>query len=146
MNENGIPQWDDIYPSRETFKCDIEQESLFVAFTPGQKIAGCIVLNCFQDEEYKQINWEFTGGKIAVIHRLMVLPEYEGAGVAKDLLAFAEACAGRKGFEAVRLDMFKQNRRAVAFYKKHGYITRGTVQFRKGEFFCAEKILPGAHG
>ena len=141
MNQNGIAQWDEIYPDEATFKRDIEGCSLFAAVLTGSQIAGCVVLNTFQDKEYAQIDWQYTGDKIAVIHRLMVLPKFEGKGVAGKLLTYAQETAKILGFKAIRLDMFTQNPRAVAFYKKNGYTLRGTVEFRKGRFFCAEKQL-----
>jgi ribosomal protein S18 acetylase RimI-like enzyme len=141
LNKNGIHQWDNIYPNTDDFKHDISEGALFVAITPDSGIAGCIVLNTYQDKEYNQINWRFTCGKIAVIHRLMVLPEYEGKGIANELLNYTEKYAGQLDFKSIRLDMFSENPRAIAFYKKQGYIKCGVVQFRKGLFVCAEKQL-----
>lgn len=141
LDESGIPQWDELYPNREVFEGDINAGSLYVAVLPDGRIGGCIVLNFHQDEEYKTIDWQFTEGKIGVIHRLMVHPALEGNGIARSLLSYAETLAKEQGFAALRLDMFALNPRAGALYEKNGYITRGTVRFRKGEFFCAEKLL-----
>lgn len=138
---NGILQWDEIYPSAPVFARDIEEGSLYVTVEPDGEISGCVVLNSYQDNEYKQIQWKFKCGKIAVIHRLMVLPKRESVGVGSSLLLFAENTAARQGIQAIRLDMFKDNPRAVSFYRKHGYFLRGMVQFRKGSFICAEKKL-----
>lgn len=143
MDESGIPQWDEIYPNDEVFGEDIAGGTLYVADTE-EGIAGCIVLNGEQPAEYRGVCWRYPG-KAAVVHRLMVLPEAEGTGVAGRLLAFAESAAAREGFDCVRLDMFTENPRAVAFYDKHGFRRCGTVRFRKGLFYCAEKP-PAAGG
>lgn len=140
MEQSGISQWDACYPNREVFERDIAQGALFVAQADG-KVIGCIVRNTYQDEEYAEIPWQYTEGKIAVIHRLMVLPAWQGAGVSRALLTFAEESAAREGYAAVRLDYFTRNPRAIGFYRKCGYQQRGTVRFRKGEFLCAEKRL-----
>nr|WP_319487285.1 GNAT family N-acetyltransferase [uncultured Caproiciproducens sp.] len=141
MVQHDLLQWDELYPNTEVFAQDIKDRGLYVCVTPENCIIGCVVLNRFQDKEYEEVDWEFTGGIIGVIHRLMVLPEYEGTGIAHNLLVYAETCAGAQGMDAIRLDAFPQNQRAIAFYKKHGYRIRGSVNFRKGLFVCCEKSL-----
>lgn len=137
----GIEQWDEIYPNTALFEQDIIDGTLFLAVDLNGKILGCIVLNTHQDKEYNQIEWKYDCYKIAVIHRLMVLPEFESKGIGSSLLQFAESYAVSRGAQAIRLDMYKYNQRAISFYLKHSYILRGTVSFRKGLFICAEKDL-----
>lgn len=140
MIQHDILQWDELYPTAEVFAQDIKDESLSVCVTSENSVIGCVVLNRFQDKEYEEVDWGFMG-EISVIHRLMVLPEYEGAGIAYKLMSYAEKLAAEQGMDAVRLDTFAQNQRAIAFYKKHGYHICGSVNFRKGLFMCYEKSL-----
>ena len=142
MKNKCIDQWDEVYPSKETFQDDINNNSFYIAMIEGsEEIIGCIVLNEYQEPEYKDIEWSFNQGKIAVIHRLMVHPKYEGKGIARDLVEFIEKLARENGYTALRLDVFSQNLRAINFYKKQGYKVSGKVNFRKGEFLCCEKVI-----
>ena len=142
MTNKLINQWDEIYPNKEIFLHDIQNNSLYIAVTDdGEEIMGCIVLNEYQDPEYNEVKWNYTEGKIAVIHRLMIHPKHEGKGIAQDLVKFIEELAIIKQYAAIRLDVFINNSRAVNFYNKLGYQIAGKVNFRKGEFFCCEKAI-----
>ena len=56
---------------------------------------------------------------------ICVLPSYKGTGVAGKLIeSFQLACAA-EGYERLTLSVLKQNSRAVAFYKKHGWHQSG---------------------
>lgn len=139
---NLIDQWDDIYPNKEIFLNDIRNDSLYIAVTGNpEEIVACIVLNEDQDPEYKEVNWNYNSEKIAVIHRLMVHPRHEGKGIAQDLVRYIENLAQENQYGSIRLDVFTENLRAVCFYKKLGYEVAGRVIFRKGEFFCCEKLI-----
>ena len=102
---------------------------------------ACIVSNEHQDPEYKEVKWNYDSEKIAVIHRLMVHPKHEGKGIAQDLVRYIEKLAKEAQYGSIRLDVFANNLRAVRFYKKRGYEVAGKVIFRKGEFFCCEKLI-----
>ena len=142
MKSKCIDQWDEVYPNKEIFQNDITNNSLYIALIENSKeIIGCIVLNEYQDPEYKDIEWSFNQGKIAVIHRLMVHPKFEGKGIAGNLIKFIEELAKENGYTALRLDVFTQNLRSINFYKRHGYKISGSVNFRKGEFLCCEKMI-----
>lgn len=142
MLNNSLDQWDEVYPNREIFLNDIKNDSLFIAnYDNSKEIIGCVVLNEYQDPEYGDIEWKHDGENIAVIHRLMVHPKYEGRGIAKSLVGFAEELAQKGQYDSVRLDVFQKNQRAVNFYHKLGYTVSGKVTFRKGKFWCCEKPL-----
>ena len=142
MMKNLIDQWDEVYPSRAVFLDDIGSESLYIVLdNDSDEVIACIVLNEYQDPEYKEISWRYQGEKIAVIHRLMVHPQYEGKGIAKRLIRYVEELAKNRQYEAIRLDVFIKNPRAVSFYNKLGYKVTGKVIFEKGEFFCCEKLI-----
>lgn len=142
MMENSIDQWDEIYPNQKIFLDDIKNNSLYLALSDNvADITGCIVFNEYQDPEYQEIPWQYTGDKIGVVHRLMVHPKYEGKGIAQSLVKHIEDLARNRNYQAIRLDTFTRNPRAVNFYHKLGYEVRGKVTFRKGEFFCCEKLM-----
>lgn len=138
MEANNIPQWDSIYPDRMTFENDIIENTLFGIFVENV-LAGVMVLNCFQDKEYQDIKWKLNDNRPLVVHRLCISPKFQGRGLSKYLMHFAEEYARKNDFISIRLDAFKLNPVSVGLYRKLGYNERGSVNFRKGEFFVFEK-------
>lgn len=140
MDDNGIPQWDDIYPDQKTFENDVTENTLYGYFTQG-KLAAIIVLNTYQDKEYADINWKLNDKLPLVVHRLCVAPKYQGYGYSKELMLFAEDFAKRNNYKSIRLDAFVQNPVSLNLYKKLGYENRGKVNFRMGQFYVFEREL-----
>jgi GNAT superfamily N-acetyltransferase len=139
MQSQGIDQWDDVYPDLGTIQRDVDDGAAFIAIIAGA-IAGMATLNAHQEPEYTDVPWRFLG-RPAVIHRLMVTPAAEGKGVARALIQFLETRGEGIGYDCIRLDVFAQNPRAVRFYELSLYHRAGQVRFRKGNFYCYEKIL-----
>jgi len=140
MNNQNIFQWDDLYPTYEILKNDINNQTLFV-IENNNKIVGITVLNEEQEPEYKTISWKYKDEKILVVHRLCIHPKYQGQGIAKNLINFTEQYAKDNNYNFIRLDAFKQNKKAVLLYEKSNYIKSGIVNFRKGAFYCFEKKI-----
>ena len=55
------------------------------------------------------------------IWRIYLAPEARGRGVGRKLLAFGEDVASLEGYREIIIWVFRENRRAVSFYQKHGY-------------------------
>ena len=138
MNTQNIYQWDDIYPSYALLKEDIHNKTLFVFKNKGH-IVGITVLNEQQEPEYQNISWKYQEGKVLVVHRLCIHPNFQGQGIAKQLMTFTEQYAKSNNYNSIRLDAFKQNENAVLLYKNRKYHQAGIVNFRKGAFYCFEK-------
>jgi ribosomal protein S18 acetylase RimI-like enzyme len=139
MERNGIHQWDEIYPDRTVMLNDVAAGQLYSTMS-GNTITGVITLNEDQPSEYGSISWNDEGRPL-VVHRLCIDPEFQGQGLAKRLMEFAEDYARENNFTSIRLDAFPDNSRAVALYDSLNYQLLGTVRFRKGEFYCYEKVL-----
>jgi GNAT superfamily N-acetyltransferase len=138
MKNNGIDQWDHLYPDLATFERDIEAGTLHVAEAAG-KILGCVTLSESQDPTYAGVEWELIESRIVVVHRLMIDPVAQGKGLARQLMSYVETLAATQGIQALRLDAFTRNPTALALYDKLGYRRAGIVQLRKGPFWCFEK-------
>jgi ribosomal protein S18 acetylase RimI-like enzyme len=98
----------------------------------------------FKDALYDIIDWQTPDGNNLYIHRLAVHPEFQGRGIARQLMDYAEAYAQKEKCTAVRLDTFSKNPRNHRFYKARGYQQLGDVYFPKqseAPFHCFEKIL-----
>lgn len=140
MENNGIKQWDMIYPTQEDFINDIKAEQLYVGLS-YEKLVVIYVLNQEYDEEYKKGQWKDEKKTFYVIHRLCVNPLFQNEGIAKITMEHIEKEANKKGGKAVRLDVFTENPYALKLYSNCGYSKVGTVEWRKGKFFLMEKYL-----
>ena len=140
MRADGIDQWDQVYPSERVLSNDIAAGSMYVASTDLKRVAGVIALNSFQDPEYAGVPWKF-GGRIGVVHRLMIDPELQGAGIARSMMLLVEEQARQIGYESLRLDAFTLNPRALRLYQGLGYRDAGPMTLRKGVFRGFEKTL-----
>ena len=143
MQENGIYQWNEHYPSAGAFIKDIEREELFV-IEENKTIQGTIVISTLMDEEYKPIQWLTANGNSTYIHRLSVHPDLQGKGLAQEMMDFAENYSRKNNFESVRLDTFSLNKRNQRFYEQRGYQKLGDIYFPKQSqhpFHCYELVL-----
>jgi ribosomal protein S18 acetylase RimI-like enzyme len=143
MDEQGIPQWDDIYPSRAILNADIENKQMYL-IEVGGRVAGLTVINEDQSPEYAGVAWKYEG-RALVVHRLTIHPDFQRRKLASYLMDFAEETAAAQNYDCIRLDAFARNPAAFAMYEKRGYRRAGIVRFRKGDFFCYEKkIIAGS--
>ena len=140
MDEQGIPQWDEVYPNREVLGCDISRGELTVCRVDG-KIVCVFVLSERYDEEYVQGSWRFPGSRFYVLHRLCVHPAFQNRRIAARSMDYIEETLKGEGVESVRLDAFSLNPYALRLYESRGYEKAGEVNFRKGLFFLYEKKL-----
>ena len=142
MRAEGIYQWDEIYPNRQVVEDDARAGSLFVIQHDGICI-GSVALNDVQSEEYRLVPWRCVGGRVLVIHRLCVHPDWQRRGVGRRLMDFTENFAAEHAFACIRLDAYTGNPRALSLYERRGYACVGQVFFprRKLPFNCYEKIM-----
>ncbi|NRA10590.1 MAG: GNAT family N-acetyltransferase [Crocinitomicaceae bacterium] len=144
MRDNGIDQWDENYPDRDSLLNDLNTETLF-AYRENSVILGIVVLNESQDEEYAEIKWSTSDAdRNIVVHRLAVQPDQQGKGIARKIMDFAEVHAKDQGYDAIRLDTFSQNPRNQKFYTNRGYNDLGPVylKYKKDHpYYCYEMLL-----
>ena len=141
MHSAGIEQWGDYYPTRDIFLGDIADCSLYAARVDGN-IAGIVVLNEIQSREYESIDWVDKQGKVLAVHRLCVSPAFQGKGIGRKLMQFAENYARENNYSSIRLDAFAKNPVSVGLYESLGYQRRGLVTYRPWSIsYCYEKVL-----
>ena len=150
MNAEGISQWNETYPNVEVFQNDIERGELYVfileAVPDGrQEMVACIVISTEMDEKYKSVNWLSQTSDHYYIHRLAVHPDYQGNGIARKLIDFAEDLAVQNNKVSIRLDTFSKNLRNQKFYEVRDYKRLGSIYFpdqSEFPFYCYELLLP----
>ncbi|NRF90172.1 GNAT family N-acetyltransferase [Paenibacillus frigoriresistens] len=142
LKRKGIHQWDRFYPNGIVIGRDLRNKNLF-GISMDAQIVAVVVLDTKQSAKYSALQWSDTQGKSACIHRLAVHPEYQGRGLGKQLLQFAENLAGQQGNSSIRLDVYTGNRGALSMYSRAGYHQVGEIKFpfREVPYMCFEKIL-----
>ena len=140
MNNNGIHQWDSLYPNEEILYKDILNNQMFL-IEIDNKIASIFVLNQKCDKEYNDGDWEYKNASFFVIHRLCVNPDFQGKGVGRMTMELIENYLREKKIESIRLDTFSQNPIALKLYEGLGYKRVGEVNWRKGLFYLLEKKI-----
>jgi ribosomal protein S18 acetylase RimI-like enzyme len=142
MRSQGIYQWDEFYPASDDIENDIECGECYVIKISGQ-YAAYVALNEDQLPEYGQINWLTDAGKVLVIHRLSVHPEFQGKGIAKEILKFIEGFASENNYSSIRLDAYSGNEKALKLYENSNYKKAGQFDYpmRDLPFYCYEKNI-----
>lgn len=140
MIQNGIDQWDSIYPTKADFIEDISKGTLYVAEN-DTAIIGVYVISEESDDAYRKCCWRSKGETACILHRLCVDPRYQKHGIGKQILLHIESQAKEMCYDSIRLDVFTQNPHAINSYRKQHYEERGFADWRKGRFLLMEKTL-----
>ncbi len=140
MNALGIPQWDEVYPSRDVLSDDLKRGESYVGLLDGT-IACSFALSPRCDPEYAFGEWQYPDLVFSAVHRLCVHPCFQNRRVASQAMRFIENLLRSHGIWAVRLDAFSLNPYALRLYERLGYNKVGEVNFRKGLFYLLEKRL-----
>ena len=140
MDQQGIHQWDEIYPDLPTITEDVSKNQMYIGFI-DEKIAVCFVLSEECEEEYKNGKWKWPDSKFCVIHRLCVSPDFQNKGIATKTLKYIENLCKTEGYDSIRLDCFTQNPYSRKLYDKAGYSIVGYADWRKGRFELREKKI-----
>ncbi|MBQ4449180.1 MAG: GNAT family N-acetyltransferase [Prevotella sp.] len=139
MNANGIMQWDEIYPTPDDIRKDIDTQEMYVGLKDS-RICVAYTLNKESDAQYQNASWD-GGINYIVVHRLCVAPKFQHQHIARDTMQHIHSECREYGIKAVRLDAFTENPYALALYKNLGYQKRGEAVWRKGKFNLYELIL-----
>lgn len=95
--------------------------------------------------KYGNINWQNQDLRAFYIHRLAVLPAYQGKGIGTCCLQEIEKIAINCNYSAIRLDAVKINQKLLNFYQKSGYRQVGEFIFKPDDkyddAFVFEKLL-----
>ena len=125
-----ILQWKkNIYPNDDDWNSYIVKGEMYLILKDVDVIGAVAVTNA-QSKEYGKIQWKVKvdDQDVAVVHLLMVLPEYQGDGAATAALDEIIKLAADKKKKAVRLDAIGTNVPAQKLYEKYGFINCGTAQ------------------
>jgi diamine N-acetyltransferase len=134
---------------RDTFAADNTKDDMdlhctetFGAAIQGEEIADSSFVTLVAEHEgaligYGQLQWRaapeaVVAEKPAEIARLYVDRGWHGRGVAQQLMAALLSAAAAGGADRVWLGVWEHNPRAIAFYRKHGFVEVGSHVFQLG--------------
>lgn len=132
-----------VYPTRKDAQKAVRAGALYV-YETSNGIAGSIILNQLQPEEYERVAWgtSYKEQEIMVVHLLLVRPGMAGKGIASSLIRYAEGLAQKRSCKAVRLDTGGQNLPALSLYKKMGFrVAAASAMKVGGEIEHAEHLF-----
>lgn len=142
MTSRGFSHWSDRYPSEAIYRRDIMRDSQYV-YIIDDKVRGIVSYDIQHHEYFDTIDWNVENKSAYFVHRLAVDPEFQGQGIANELMEFSENNARNDGIDSIRLGAFKGYSKVLDFYKKRGYEVMGEILFDVSDttFYGMEKTL-----
>ena len=75
------------------------------------------------------------------IRQFYVLAPWQGKGVAAALMKWVTETARAAGAPALFLSVWERGDRAIAFYRRHGFVTAGEAPFLVGTRACIDPVM-----
>ncbi len=125
-----ILQWKkNIYPNDNDWNNYIVNDEMYLILE-DMNVIGAVAVTNAQSKEYRKIHWKIKADdqEVAVVHLLMILPEYQGDGAATAALDEIIKQAVDKQKRVVRLDAIGTNVPAQKLYEKYGFVNCGIAQ------------------
>ena len=131
--------WDEHYPSDNEITYDLSRNALFVMKEDGKVIAA---ISLELDESVDELScWSKENEPSAELARLGVDPDYQGQGIAKQMLSFGMEELKRRGNKGVHFLVNKYNVKAIKAYSVFGFNVVGECHMYDQDFLCYEKLL-----
>jgi GNAT superfamily N-acetyltransferase len=142
MNQKGLKHWNNTCPGSARIQKDLTGGLIYLAKEKGV-CKGMITLSDQEPEDYKQIGFKPGAEKPLYLQHLAVHPRWQGKGIARLLIEFAQQAAKERGFDAVRLDVFKTSETARQFCMKQSFMEVAPFHtaYQQIPYLCYEKKL-----
>jgi ribosomal protein S18 acetylase RimI-like enzyme len=141
--EKGFDHWSDWY-TKERVAEKFEDWDVYLAYR-NNELVGTMSVSEKKVGYYLQESiemFEKPEARALYISMLAVKPEFQGQGVASDLLKLAEEIAKNKEIEYVLFDCREEYTELVDFYLKRGYGKMGSFSEEENEnYLMMEKFL-----
>jgi ribosomal protein S18 acetylase RimI-like enzyme len=142
MNVKGLKHWNSAFPGAETVQQDLDNGSIYLMKEKGV-CKGMVTLNTDEPEDYYQLNFQSGKQKPLYLQNLAVHPRWQGLGIAKLLIEYAQKLAREKGFDCIRMDVFKPSDGARQLFEKQDFqeVSSFHSAYQQIPFVCYEKQL-----
>jgi GNAT superfamily N-acetyltransferase len=116
LKEKGVQLWNPDTLEKQNLFNKLQSNEIITGYIDNKVVAAMTLT--FYDPEF----WpEIKQGDSSFIHKLSVLPEYQGFGIAKQMVDFADSIAHSKGVKFSRLDCASDRPKLCNFYEELGY-------------------------
>lgn len=143
LKNEGIDQWQNGYPNRDTIENDISNSNFYV-LSEDKDILGVVALSFDGEETYRKIYegaW-LTDGNYAVIHRMAVDLDKKRRGLASEMIKGIEGTCMEKDVYSIKVDTHRKNQGMQNMLKKNGFKYCGIIYLKDGnERLAFEKLL-----
>jgi RimJ/RimL family protein N-acetyltransferase len=143
LKQQGINQWQNNYPNKETIIKDIKDNFSYVLLK-DMNIVGTVALSFEGEKTYESIfegQW-ITNDKYAVIHRLAVENAHKGSGISSQIIKEIEQHCINKGVNSIKVDTHEENIAMQKMLKKNNFKYCGIIYLEdNSKRFAFEKIL-----
>lgn len=131
--------WNDKYPAMEDILNDYNTGCLYVLRSSDSTVGAVSVV---PQNELDDIScWKVADGTQKEIARVVISPEYQGKGYAKQMLLQLFSILSYQGCKSIHLLVSKGNLSAVNLYKKLNFDFLGECYRYEHDFFICEKKL-----
>ena len=144
----GLSHWmPPNYPLEQMLHDAMEQE--VYAVTVGDNLVGTFTLEMMTTVslsyiKYGKIIWQILDVPAVYVHKLAILPSWQGKGLGTWCMQVIEKLTIERGYCAIRLDGMKTHPKLLSFYKSRGYQQVGELIYNSDVWVDAivfEKVL-----
>lgn len=143
LKKQGVPQWQNNYPNRETIESDIYNGYAYLV-EDNLKLVGTVAVSFDGELTYDEIyqgQW-LSHDDYCVVHRMAIHKESRGMGVAPFLMSCIESLCKEKNINSIKVDTHRNNIPMQQFLKKIDFQYCGIIYLADGdERLAYEKIL-----
>lgn len=75
---------------------------------------------------FVSIEENFNSENQVMIHKLYILPDWQGKGLGKIIIDFVTSFTSGSGHDVLRLKVFHLNQKAIEFYEHMGFVNQGS--------------------
>ena len=138
---DGSQQWQDGYPNETVIQQDIAKGIGYI-LAGDDTILGYAAILINDEPAYDNLkgNW-LTDGDFVVVHRVAILDDYLGKGLAQKIFLFTEDLAIENNIFSIKVDTNFDNLPMLKIFEKFGYTYCGEVILRDGVRKAFEKKL-----
>jgi ribosomal protein S18 acetylase RimI-like enzyme len=142
MNSKGLKHWNSTFPGTEIIQSDLKNGSIYMVKDKGV-CKGMVTLKDHEPEDYKDVAFRADIKKPLYLQNMAVHPKWQGKGIALLMVDFAQKFARDRGFDSIRLDVFKTSEGARQLYEKQHFTEVASFHssFQKIPFICYEKHI-----
>jgi ribosomal protein S18 acetylase RimI-like enzyme len=151
LKQQGIDQWQNGYPNRETIADDIKKGYGYVLLM-NDIVVGTVAVTFDGEKTYDRIyegKWlsereHLTSHQMdyATIHRIAVDAQYKGAGLASEIIRSIEKMCRSRAVHSIRVDTHRRNASMQRLLEKNGFLYCGIIYLEdRSERIAFEKIL-----